>query len=146
MEAVRLAPSGSNKQPWRYVVVKDEAMRRKLAAAAHDQAFVGEAPVVVVACCRPAHEGSNRGEWMGQYGTLLDIAIGLDHLQLAAQAMGVGSCWIASFSEGEVREAVDVPGAYRVAGLMTLGYARKRPQNTPRLSFDDIICEEKWNF
>ena len=48
--AARLAPSASNRQEWRFVVVRDDETRRKLAAAARNQRFVGEAPVVLVCC------------------------------------------------------------------------------------------------
>lgn len=50
LEAARLAPSGSNSQPWRFKIVRDPAVRVGLAEAAHGQAFVREAPVVL-ACC-----------------------------------------------------------------------------------------------
>ena len=50
LEAGRLAPSASNRQEWRYVVVRDEETRRKLMRAANNQNFVAEAPVVI-ACC-----------------------------------------------------------------------------------------------
>jgi nitroreductase len=50
IEAARLAPSGSNAQPWRFKIVRDEATRKKLAVAARGQQFVAQAPVVIVCC------------------------------------------------------------------------------------------------
>jgi nitroreductase len=50
LDAARLAPSGSNAQPWRFKIVKDLEMKEKLAKAAYDQAFIAEAPVVLVCC------------------------------------------------------------------------------------------------
>ena len=50
LEAGRLAPSASNRQEWRFVVVQDSVTREKLGEAAGHQAFVGEAPAVIVAC------------------------------------------------------------------------------------------------
>ena len=50
LEAARLAPSGSNLQPWRFVVVRDEEMRKKIAAIAGNQPFLKEAPVIIVCC------------------------------------------------------------------------------------------------
>jgi nitroreductase len=50
IEAARLAPSGSNAQPWRFRIVTDEATRKKLASAARGQQFVAQAPVVIVCC------------------------------------------------------------------------------------------------
>ena len=48
LEAARLAPSGSNRQPWKFVVVRDPETRKALAQACNNQAFVGQAPVVIV--------------------------------------------------------------------------------------------------
>lgn len=50
IEAARLAPSGSNVQPWRFMIVKDEALKRHLRDACFNQKFVEEAPVVIVCC------------------------------------------------------------------------------------------------
>ena len=146
LDAARLAPSGSNRQPWRYVVVGDEQMRGKLARASADQMFVAEAPVVVVACCYPAPPDSDRGGWMGRYGALLDAAIGLDHIQLAAYALGVASCWIGSFDAEAVRKLLGVPEDVWVVGLMPLGYPAERPAPTSRLPMKEIVCRGKWAF
>ncbi|BBO17934.1 nitroreductase [Candidatus Brocadia pituitae] len=50
LESARLAPSGSNTQPWRFIVVKDAETRKKLQLASHHQRHVGQAPVII-ACC-----------------------------------------------------------------------------------------------
>ncbi|MCX5797617.1 MAG: nitroreductase family protein [Elusimicrobia bacterium] len=50
LEAARLAPSGSNSQPWRFKIVQDPATKAKLMAVANDQPFIGAAPVVLVCC------------------------------------------------------------------------------------------------
>jgi len=50
LEAARLAPSASNRQEWKFIVVRNKEARRKLAKAAFGQSFIGEAPVVIVAC------------------------------------------------------------------------------------------------
>jgi len=50
IEAARLAPSGSNAQPWRFKIVADQVIRNKLAEAAHNQKFIAQAPVVIVCC------------------------------------------------------------------------------------------------
>jgi len=49
LEAARLSPSASNRQEWKFVVVKDKETRKNLAQAAFGQSFIGEAPVVIVA-------------------------------------------------------------------------------------------------
>jgi nitroreductase len=50
LESARLAPSGTNTQPWRFIVVKDDKTKKKLQEAAHNQRHVRRAPVII-ACC-----------------------------------------------------------------------------------------------
>jgi len=50
LHSARLAPSGSNAQPWRFKVVKEADIKKKLANAAYDQTFIATAPVVIVCC------------------------------------------------------------------------------------------------
>ena len=49
MHAARIAPSGNNRQPWKFVLVKDEQLRRELVPLCFEQAFIAQAPVIVVA-------------------------------------------------------------------------------------------------
>lgn len=50
LDSARLAPSGSNSQPWRFKIVKDQETKEKLAQAAYNQPFIAQAPVVIVCC------------------------------------------------------------------------------------------------
>ncbi|MDV5120597.1 MAG: nitroreductase family protein [Candidatus Scalindua sp.] len=50
LESARLAPSGTNTQPWRFVVIKDNDTKKKLQEAAHNQRHIGRAPVIIVCC------------------------------------------------------------------------------------------------
>ena len=94
-QALRMAPSACNIQPWHFVLVSDAAMREKIAQAAHKQTWIAQAPMIVVACGLPikAYKG------MGGYGNSVDVDLGiaLDHLTLAAVADGLGTCWIGAF-------------------------------------------------
>jgi nitroreductase len=50
LESARLAPSGTNTQPWRFIVIKDNDTKKKLQEAAHNQRHVKSAPVIIVCC------------------------------------------------------------------------------------------------
>jgi nitroreductase len=119
-KALRYAPSACNLQPWRFILVDDEAMRRELAAASHGQSWIAQAPVTVVACGFPGQAYKR----MGGYGNSVDVdlAIALDHLTLAAAAEGLGTCWIGSFDEGKVKQLLGIPASAKVVALAPLGY------------------------
>ena len=119
LDAARLAPSACNKQPWHFIVVRDPAKRRGLAQAAAGQAFVGEAPVVLL-CCGQRYR--DRYCWIGTDMYLVDCAIAIDHLTLAARNEGLGTCWVGAFDHGEVRRVVKVADDYDVIMLVPLGY------------------------
>jgi nitroreductase len=78
IEAARLAPSGSNTQPWRFKIVSDDETKAKLAVAAYHQSFVAQAPVVLV-CCADLHgyfEGiTARSQDFGKEGALEETMV-----------------------------------------------------------------------
>jgi nitroreductase len=140
LEAARLAPSASNRQEWRFVVVRDEARRRALAHAARDQEFVGEAPVVIVACA------VDTGHVMpcGLPSFSIDVAIALEHIALQATEEGLGTCWIGAFDQAEVKRLLGIPGDVWVVELMPLGYPADQPGQKARKSLGEIVMHEHW--
>ena len=140
LEAGRLAPSARNLQEWRYVVVRDRDLRAKLAEAANGQTFVGEAPVVLVACAKTdGHKMS-----CGERSYPIDVAISLDHISLKAVEEGLGTCWVGAFDADAVRKLLDIPDDIRVVELMPLGYPASEPAARPRLALDEIVSHETW--
>jgi nitroreductase len=141
LEAAGLAPSASNRQEWRFVVVQDRETRTKLARIAGNQQFVGEAPVLIVACA----ETDEHLMSCGQPCYPIDVAIALDHLTLAAVEMGLGTCWIGMFNEKEVKDLLGIPEGVRVIELMPLGYpADPAVISKKRFPMDQIVKFEHW--
>ena len=144
LEAARIAPSGSNRQPTRLIVVKDQETRAKLASLCHDQAFVATAPVVIAACGRDIKY--NRGEWMERYSMIVDVAIAVDHLTLAARAEGLGTCWIGSFNGPDLKQFLKLPEDVDVVALTPLGYPEGDPFGEPegRIPLQEFVLWEGW--
>jgi len=140
LEAARLAPSASNRQALRLVVVRDEATRLKLAKAASSQMFIAEAPVVLAAVATDPARTMACGEKSGT----VDCAIALDHVSLAAVAEGLGTCWIGAFDEPAVRAILGIPDSCRVVELMPLGYPAESPAARARKPLDEFISYDRW--
>ena len=139
--AARAAPSARNGQEWRFVVVRDRAMRERIAVEAARQPFIGTS-AVLLACCA---QTDGRLMRCGQAAYPIDVAIAMDHLTLAATALGLGTCWIGSFDETLVKELLGIPAEVRVVQLMPLGYpADPAPVAKSRLSLDEIVHREHW--
>jgi len=139
LEAARLAPSASNKQEWRFVVVRDAARRQALAQAAN-QSFIATAPVVIAACAAD----TSRVMPCGLPCHPIDVAIALEHIALQATAEGLGTCWIGAFNQEAARQAIGAPESAVVVELMPLGYPATTAPPKSRLSLDEIIFDEVW--
>jgi nitroreductase len=139
-KAAGLAPSANNRQEWRFIVVRDQETRHLLSIAADGQGFVAEAPVVIAGCAEESHHVMS----CGQPAYAIDVAIALDHMTLAAAALGLGTCWIGAFSEDRVREILDVPKSVRVVGLLTIGYPKSVPGPSKRKPMNETVFHEKW--
>ena len=141
LEAARLAPSASNRQEWRFIVVRDKARRQRLMKAAKNQSFVGEAPVVIV-CCAVT---DNHIMSCGQLCYPIDVAIAIEHMALQAVQEGLGTCWIGAFYEQQVKDILDIPDDIRVVELLILGYPDKPSgKQRDRLRLEEIVMHEKW--
>ncbi len=115
LEAARLAPSAGNIQPWHFIVVTDQQLRKKLSKGRYAK-FLAESPVVIVGC------GDRRASpnWH-----LVDTTIAMQNMVLTATGEGLGTCWIGSFSENQVKKLLSIPDRFRVVALLALGYCRK---------------------
>ncbi len=141
LEAARIAPSASNRQEWRFVVVKNANTRAKLCEAANGQKSVAQAPVVI-ACCA---ETNNHIMACRQACYPIDVAIAIDHITLCATAEGLGTCWIGAFDEDKAKAALNIPPHIRVVELLPLGYPEDAsPIDKKRLALDEIVRYEMW--
>lgn len=120
MEAARIAPSGSNRQPWKFIIIEDDELKKRLVKACGNQKFIGEAPVVVVACGYKIPY--NRGGYMGDMGMVMDVSIAFTQLMLAAWAEGLGTCWIGLFDNDEIKKMLNIPLEVNVVAVTPLGY------------------------
>lgn len=130
LEAARWAPSGSNRQPWHFIVVQKQMHRKQLRKAAHDQAFVEEAPIVIVVC---TNEGAN----------MVNIGLAMQNICLEAYALGLGTCIVGWFESDEVDELLEIPKKFTSAYLIPLGYPKEEP-TSDRKDLEDIVHYEKW--
>jgi nitroreductase len=140
LEAARLSPSASNRQEWKFIVIRDKDARKKLAKAAFGQSFIEEAPVVIVAC------GTESKAMLGcgQPTHTVDVSIACAYMILQAYELGLGTCWIGAFREDETKKILSIPEHVRVVAMTPLGYPNQPPSKKLRKSLDQIVCYEKY--
>lgn len=142
LEAARWAPSGKNLQPWKFILVRDKDLKKRLAQASAGQFFMAKAPLIVVACGFPDDCYSRMGRYMKSWP--VDVAIALEHLILQAWQDGLGTCWIGSFEEEEVKAILHIPDHVKVLALTPLGYPAKVPPSRGRKSLDEIVSYDRY--
>jgi len=124
LEAGRIAPSAANRQPWHFVVVRDPE-RRKALTSGRWAKFLKDTPVVIVGC----GDKTKSPRWFA-----VDVTIALENIVLAATAEGVGTCWIGSFEEEEIKKVVKAPAEFQVVAMLAMGYPRKSLEIVSKLA------------
>ena len=152
IESARVAPSGSNTQPWNFIIVKSEETKRKIAKINGAQAWMVDAPVhiVCVADLRVRIK-DNMEIYIDEDSPqrevkqiIRDTAIAVEHIVLEAQSLGFGSCWNAAFVQEDIRPILNIPNDKYVVAVITVGYADESPMPRPRKRMEEIIRYEKW--
>jgi len=127
LSAAMRAPSAGNRQPWHFYVVRDLAVRRGLAEAAHGQDFIVQAPVAIVVCADAERSAARYGQRGEQLYCLQDTAAAAEHVLLAACALGLGGCWVGAFDEMQAAKALGCPEHHRPVAILPIG----KPASTP---------------
>jgi nitroreductase len=132
LEAARIAPSASHRQPWHFIVVEDKETIKKLAK----RDWAATAPVMIVGLAD--QEGSPN--WCSN-----DLGIALEHIVLAATNLGLGTCWMGQTGREEmIMSLLDVPGNFKVVAVIPVGVPDETPAAKERKSLEDIVSWEKY--
>lgn len=142
LEAARVAPSASNRQPWYFIVVTDSE-ERKIISRGRYAKFVTESPIVIVGCA----DTMASPKWC-----VVDVSIALENMVLAATGEGLGTCWIGGFIEEDVKRILEIPEQYNVVAIISVGYPRvsldvdqtPRERTHMRKSLQEIVGYEKY--
>ncbi len=148
MEAARLAPSGSNTQPWKFMIVKDEEVKKRIVNVDHKQEWMLSAPLFIVcladmtsrvdvtqADCVVNESSADENLKL----IIRDTAIAISYMLLEAQHRGIGTCWTGWYEQQQMRDAIGVPEYFYVSGILTVGYADESPVQRPRRKLEDIL-------
>jgi nitroreductase len=129
IEAVRLAPSASNSQPWKLILVDDPEIRNQVAQATFNKAlsfnkFALQAPVIAILAVEQHSILTQVAGWLAKRPFyLIDIGIAAAHFCLQAADIGLGTCMLGFFDESAIKKILHIPRATRIALVITLGYA-----------------------
>jgi len=144
-EAVRLSPSAENAQGWEFIVIDNEEIRDEF----YNKAFSGifkipwtkTVPVFIVMLSRKKFIPNIVGKKISKIDYQpIDAGIAGEHLVLAAENLGLSTCWIGWFNKKKVRKFFDIPKKYKIYSLFALGYKKEdySPSKRNPKSMEDI--------
>ena len=135
LEAGRWAPSATNRQPWTFIVVRDEAIRQQIAEHAAFYfirwAHVAEAPLLIVL-------GGDTGKRIYRQFLHEDIGLAGGQIMLQAKALGLGTCWLGGVDRKAIAATLKLPEHLEVVGLLTVGFPAEDPPPTSRKPLSEI--------
>jgi nitroreductase len=156
LDAARLAPSWSNTQCWKFIAIRDNTVKSRLADALIVVPATGSnpagnaiksAPVVIVAIAEKGISGYFEGKLStdkGEYWYMFDVGLAMQNLTLAATTLGLGTVHVGLFDSKKVASILEIPSNYEVVEMTPLGYPEFQPNQRPRKSLGEIVFHEKF--
>lgn len=140
LRAAMAAPSGMNAQPWRFVVVREQEVKNKLAGGFNK--MIAKAPVVIVVCGKTTNKtGAQNGNWTA------DCAVAAENLLLAAEALGLGAVWTACYPyEDRMKptiEALGLPDEVKPLCIIPVGHPAGKDKPKDKWNPENIHYD-KW--
>ena len=136
LEAGRLSPSAVNRQPWHFVVVKDQKIKEAIYHERYSR-FIKDADFTVVGLYLPS-------EALTEKLSLVDVTIALQSMVIAAWMQDIGSCWIGGFNEEKLKKTLNLPEESKIVCLVSFGVPDEEPAQRPKKSMNEIIHYDKW--
>jgi nitroreductase len=162
------SPTAFNIQNWRFVVVRDPELRKKLRAASWDQSQVTDASLLVILCADlKAWEKEPMRYWRSAPEPVREFIVpairnyydGLDQVQrdeamrscgiaaqtlmLAATSMGYDSCPMDGFDFDAVAELINLPDDHAISLFVAIGKAIDEPgEPLDKLPLDEVVITD----
>ncbi len=161
LEAIRWSPSWGNRQCWKFVLVRNNDLKAKLADCLRSPVAprknlsylaITQAPLVVVACAQRGVSGFWKvGERTGapatdkgEYWYMFDLGLAMETLALAAHALGLGTVHIGLFDAAAAARVINLPPDHAVVEMMPLGYPDEEPKAPARKELKDFVFQDNF--
>ncbi|MEA1987006.1 MAG: nitroreductase family protein [Candidatus Marinimicrobia bacterium] len=153
IESARLAPSASNAQPLKFIIIDDEKLKNQVANATFSKvvkfnAFVPSAPVVVVITIDKPTLMTQAGNILkNTYYGLIDVGIASEHFCLQATEEGLGTCMLGWFNEKKIKNILNIPKSKRIGLVISLGYSgHETIREKKRKPIEEMSSYNNFNF
>ncbi len=140
LEAGRLAPSAKNRQPWRFIVIRDVQMKENLQKCAYGDDRFKQAPFIIAACT------TNIGYKMpnGEVSYPIDLSFAVSQMMIQASFSGLGSSVITTFRQEDVKNLLTVPYSMKVIMFLLVGKTEEKADREGRLPLERVVSFDHW--
>jgi nitroreductase len=139
--AANSAPSAGNLQGYEMVVIRQPEMIKALVPALFNQAFVAQAPLLLMFCTNARRSAVKYGHQGGEFFSLQDATIACAYAELAAAQLGLGTVWIGAIDVPAVQRITGISADWKPVALLPIGYRAETPASTSRRPLSDILHE-----
>ena len=144
LDAGRLAPCAGNIQNWKFILVREEETRKKVSDACLQQRWMEKAPVHIIIVAEPEKAQRFYGTRGERLYTIQNCAAVVENMLLAANAQGLGACWVGAFDEDALRRIFNLPEDAIAHAVIAIGYADEKPIMPPKNRLEHVTYIESW--
>jgi nitroreductase len=144
LNAARMAPSSGNLQNWSFVIVKNQEAKQELSNAAMNQAWISQAPLLIVVCSRNENIKRHYGEKGEKLYAVQNCAAAINNILLKATDIGLASCWINAFDEQAIKRILKIPESVSPQAIVSIGYSDDKTEKLKRYDLDLLVHFEVW--
>jgi nitroreductase len=147
LKAGKYAPSGMNKQPWHFTVIQDKDMLKRINEACKKDMLKSEIPAMKSWAKDEKFNAFYNAQTLiivsGDDNVItvqFDCALAIGNMLVAAESLGIGSCWIhtpSMIADKEFLNILGIPDGYKIYGSAIFGYSNKKPEAPIRK--EDIV-------
>lgn len=141
IEAGNWAPSACNRQAWRFIIINNPEIKKKIVEAGTAY-FVKNAPLLILITY------DNRTDNLEYLDHIQSAAASIQNMNLVAYSLGIGTCWINNLPpKKRLRKLLKIPSYFEPIALLALGHYERLPQPLPRQNrIEDLISMNKFAF
>jgi len=141
LEAGQWAPSASNLQGWRFIIIDGPEIKKKIIEA-NAAYFIEHAPVLITVVY------DNRTENTEYKDHIQSASAAIQNILLASEELGLGACWVNNIPPKQIlRKILNIPKCFDPIAIVALGYYEKRPTPLKRkYKLDEIISYNRFDF
>ncbi|MBD3164590.1 nitroreductase family protein [Candidatus Woesearchaeota archaeon] len=138
------APTAGNIFNVKFIVVREKNNIDAISTACFNQKWISQAPCVIAVVAEPEHQKRYYGTRGEKLYTIQNTAACTMSMIIAAESLGLGSCWVGAFEEDRLRGVLGLPEQVDVHAILPIGFPDEKPKKQRKPWIKTVLYIEKW--